>query len=149
MDDHSSSSSSTPAAEGFDFELVEFVDTAAVEIKDPTRGHAPTGWIITVASEVHPIRKAWDFKQRRLKAARMAASLSKGKGIPTDDPEDAEADLIERLVACTLGWTGSKVAYTPAAARALYSDPRRVWVRRQVIESLDDIELFTRSSARS
>ena len=141
--------SNNDTAAAFDFDSVEVTETATLVVKDPTRAMAPTPWVITLASEIHASRRAFDFKRQRVKSARLASSLGKGKGIPTDDPEDIEHDLIDKLVACTLGWKGAKVPFSAGAARTLYADPKRVWVRRQVIEALDDLELFTRSSARS
>ena len=63
------------------------------------------------------------------------------------DPEDDAADDLELTVACTLGWRGAAQPYTPAAARALYADPKRRWLRDQVQAGLQDRALFMRSSA--
>ena len=52
------------------------------------------------------------------------------------DPEDDEADQVDMLVSCTLGWTGAAVPFSPQAARALYTDPKRRWLRDQVQAAL-------------
>jgi hypothetical protein len=131
-----------PDAAPFDFSAFEDVDRADVRIKDPTTG-APTAMVITLAGPEHPDRKRLTFaRQRRLRAA-----LAKTGKLQVGDPEDDAADQLDMLVACTLGWSGAAVAYTPAAARALYSDKRRTWLRDQVQAALDERELFTRSSA--
>ena len=46
------------------------------------------------------------------------------------------------LVACTIGWTGAEPAFSKQAARAVYVDPKRRWLRDQEggtteLESLD------------
>jgi hypothetical protein len=43
------------------------------------------------------------------------------------------------LVANTIGWEGAAVPYSPQAALALYSDPKRQWLRSQVRAALDEI----------
>jgi hypothetical protein len=41
------------------------------------------------------------------------------------------------------------VPYSAAAARALYTDPARVWLREQVATALEEREAFTRRSAKT
>jgi hypothetical protein len=123
----------------FDFTAFEDISTGTVKIKTPTG--APTPMEITLAGPEHPDRKRRTFaKQRKLRAA-----IAKTGKLPMADPEDDEADEIEELVACTLGWTGAAEAYSPEAARKLYADPKRRWLRDQVRSALDDRELFTRA----
>ena len=78
---------------------------------------------------------------------RSRAGLAKTGKLQVGDPEDDAADQLDMLVACTLAWSGAAVPYSPAAARSLYGDKRRTWLRDQVQAALDERELFTRSSA--
>ena len=125
----------------FDFNSIEDVPSATTRIKD--QGGAPTSMVITLAGPEHPERKRRLFaRQRRLRAA-----LAKTGKMPMSDPEDDEADELDDLVASTLGWVGAAVPFSPAAARALYADPKRRWLRDQVLAALQERELFTRTSA--
>lgn len=130
--------------EVFDFTAYEDVTSADVRIKNPATG-APTPMVVTLAGPEHPDRKRLTFARQR----RMRAALAKTGKLQVGDPEDDEADELELLTACTLGWTGAPMPYTAAAARTLYADPKRRWLRDQVQAALNERELFTRSSAAS
>lgn len=129
-------------SEVFDFTTYEDVDRADVRIKDPATG-APTAMVVTLAGPEHADRKRITFARQR----RMRAALAKTGKLQVGDPEDDEADELDLLVICTLGWTGAPVAYSTAEARKLYSDPKRRWLRDQVQAALNERELFTRRSA--
>ena len=136
-------SNDTAAASAvFEFTDFEDVSAASVAIKNPVTG-APTPMVITLAGPEHPDRKRIAFAKQR----RMRAGLAKTGKLQVGDPEEDEAEELDLLVACTLGWTGSPVPYSPAAARALYSDPKRRWLRDQVHTALHERELFTRACA--
>jgi hypothetical protein len=125
-----------------DFEAFEDVSTGTLTVRNPKTG-APTPMVITLAGPEHPDRKRRLFaRQRKLRAA-----MVKTGRLNVSDPEEDRAEELTELVACTLGWEGAAVPYTPAAAQALYSDPKRTWLRDQVRQALEDRELFTRSSA--
>lgn len=126
----------------FDLDAFEDVTSATVRIKDPTTG-SPTAMLVTLAGPEHPDRKRMAFARQR----RMRAELSKTGRVPVTPPEDDEADELDMLVACTLGWTGASVEYSPAHARKLYSDPKKRWLREQVAGALQERELFTRACA--
>lgn len=127
----------------FDFSTIDDVPTGTLRIKDPQG--APTPMVITLMGPEHPDRKRRLFgRQRRLRQA-----LSKNGRLPVADPEDDDADELDELVASTIGWSGAAVPYSEAACRALYSDPKRQWLRVQVRAGLDDREAFTRRSAAS
>lgn len=126
--------------ETFDVTAYEDVTSADVRIKDPTTG-APTAMVVTLAGPEHADRKRIAFARQR----RMRAVLSKTGKVPVSDPEDDEADELDTLVSCTLGWVGSSVAYSRDEARKLYSDPKRRWLRDQVAAALQERELFTRA----
>jgi hypothetical protein len=125
-----------------DLDAFEDVDRADVRIKDPTTG-APTAMVITLAGPEHPDRKRLVFARQR----RLRAVLAKTGKLQVSDPEDDAADQLDMLVACTLGWAGASVPFSRDAARKLYGDARRGWLRDQVQAALDERELFTRSSA--
>lgn len=129
------------AAPAFDPLSIEDVPTGELRVRDAAG--APTSMIITLAGPEHPERKRRLFSRQR----RLRAALSKTGKIPVADPEEDEADELEELVACTLGWRGAVQPYSPAAARQLYADPKRRWLRDQVKAALEERELFTRSSA--
>lgn len=131
-----------PPEGAFDFASFEDTPTADVRIKDPKTG-ATTAMVVTLAGPEHPDRKRILFARQR----KARAALSRTGKLTMSDPEDDEADQVDLLVACTLGWKGAAVPFSPAAARALYNDPKRRWLRDQVQEALDQRELFTRSSA--
>ena len=130
--------------EVLDLEAFEDVDRAEVRIKNPTTG-APTPMVVVVAGPEHPDRRRMGMARAR----RLRAPMVKTGKLPMSAPEDAEADRLEELVACTLDWRGSSVPYTKDAARRLYADPRRRWLRDQVQAALQERELFTRACARN
>ena len=126
----------------FDIDAYEDVVSADVRIKNPTTG-APTPMTVTLAGPEHPDRKRLTYAKSR----RLRATLAKTGKLPTTDPEDDDADELELLVACTLAWTGASVPYSRDAARKLYADPKRRWLRDQVATALNERELFTQASA--
>ena len=131
------------AAALFDPFSIEDVLTGTLRVRTATG--ASTSWVITLAGPEHPERKRRLFARQR----RMRALLAKTGKLPTSDPEDDDAEQLDDLVACTLGWEGAAVPYSPQAARTLYADTKRRWLRDQVSAALDERELFTRSSAQS
>lgn len=134
--------STTP--QPFDPDSIEVVDRADVRIKDPTRNNAPTSWVITLASPIHPARKRLEMAQQR----RMQAHLMKTGKLQLDDPEERELVEIDKLVMSTLGWSGATIPFSADAARRIYSDSRRSYVTAQVRQALDDMELFTKACAQ-
>jgi hypothetical protein len=131
----------TPA---FDFTAYEDTDSADVRIKDPKTGAATT-MVVQLAGPEHPARKRITLARQR----KMRQVLSRTGKLPMSDPEEDEADQVDLLVACTLGWQGAAVPFSAKAAADLYNDPKRRWLRDQVQTALDDRELFTRSCARN
>lgn len=132
------------AAPLFDLSSIEEVESADFAVKDPTTGR-PTGMVIRLAGPEHPARKARDLARLR----RLRKVMVRTGKLPDTDPEEDEADELDNLVACTLGWEGATVPYSTAEARRIYADPRRRWLRRQVATALNEAELFTRASAQS
>ncbi len=131
----------------FDLDAYEDTTTADVTIKDPATG-APSSAVITLAGPEHPSRKKIDFDRQR----RMRAVLQKTGKLQLQDPEEDEADEVDMLVACTLGWSGMNIGGKPLefstqASRDLYSDPKRRWLRAQVVTALGEREAFIKRSA--
>lgn len=126
----------------FNLDAYEDVTSADVRIKNPTTG-APTPMVVTLAGPEHADRKRLQFARQR----RMRAALAKTGRVPVSDPEEDEADELDMLVSCTLGWQGASVPYSPAEARRLYGDSKRRWLRDQVAAALQERELFTRACA--
>ena len=127
----------------FDPFSIEDVPTGELRVRNADG--APTAWVITLAGPEHPERKRRLFaRQRRLRAAMVKT----GK-LPSSDPEDDDLEAVDELVACTLGWTGSTLPYSADAARKLYADSKRRWLRDQVAAALEERSLFTRNSAAS
>lgn len=129
------------------FDLMGCEDTTSGEyrVRHPI-SRAPTGMVVQLAGPEHPTRKSLlHARQRRMRAE----IVQTGGKMPVLDPEAEEADEVDRLVACTLGWSGCATAYSPAAARAFYSDSKRRWFRDQVAAALEERELFTRASEAS
>jgi hypothetical protein len=130
-----------PAAP-FDPLSVEEVHSGELRVKNPLTGEA-TGMVIVLAGPEHPDRKRRIFTRTR----RMRAAWQKTGKMPVTDPEEDAAEELDDLVACTLGWRGAVVPYSADAARTLYADSKRRWLREQVKQALGEAELFTRSSA--
>lgn len=126
-------------AAAFDPFSIEDVLTGTLRVRDAEG--APTPWVITLAGPEHPDRKRRLFARQR----RLRAVLAKTGKLPTSDPEDDDAEQVDDLVACTLGWEGAALPYSPEAARRLYADSKRRWLRDQVATALEERALFTRS----
>lgn len=129
------------AAALFDPFSIEDVTTGTLRVRDAAG--APTSWVITLAGPEHADRKRRLFARQR----RLRAVLAKTGKLPTSDPEDDEAEALDDLVACTLGWEGGAVPYSPGRARELYADARLGWLRHQVRQALEERERFMRTSA--
>jgi hypothetical protein len=123
-----------------DLDAFEDVDRATVRIKNPTTG-APTPMTVVIAGPEHPDRRRLDMARAR----RLRAAMVKTGKLPMGDPEEDEAERLDELVACTLDWQGASMPYSREAARKLYSDPKRRWLRDQVQAALQERELFTRA----
>jgi hypothetical protein len=135
--------------ETFDLDQFEDVQTSSVTLKNPATG-APTAAVIELLGPEHPARK----KIQMDRARKMRAEFQRNGKISVSDPlEDVDAET-DFLVACTAGWSGmtqagAVLAYSADAARALYTDTKRQWVRAQVKKALDEAERFISSSAKA
>lgn len=130
----------------FSLDDYEDVLTAEMELKHPISG-ASTGMIFEIAGPEHPARKRLVQARQRV----MRNELQKSGQIKLNDPTEDDQDELELLIACTLGWKNlvtrdSTIEFTPENVIALYSDPKKNWVRTQVRKKLDEVELFIRRS---
>ena len=127
----------------FDFDSIEDMPTGTVRIKDADG--APTSMVITLAGPENPDRKRRDMT----KARRFRSEFAKSGKMPVSDPQDEYDDTTDEMVACTLDWTGARTPFSAAAARALYTDPKRQWLRVQVVTALGERSRFLASAATS
>ena len=131
-----------------DLDDAVLAEVAVLTINHPATGK-PTSSTVTIAGPEHPTRKALLFKRMRTKRT----ELQKTGAIAMTDPEDDKADETALIADCTLAWSltrgGQPLAFTPAAARELYADPRWSWLRDQVLNGLDARELFISGSAQA
>jgi hypothetical protein len=133
--------------ERLDIDEFEDVVSTVVVLKDPMTGGS-TSATITLAGPEHPMRKRFTLDRAR----RLRAGFQKTGKIQLGDPEDDEADEVDFLVASTLGWSGLRSAgeelpFSAAAARQLYLNPKRRWLREQVKAALDEKDRFIQRSA--
>ena len=126
-----------------DFGDVEDLEEADLELIRPGET-APCGIVIRLAGPTHPKRRAWLLARSR----KLRAVMEKAGKVKLPDPVEDEAEDVELLVTCTLGWRGAATAYSPDAARALYSNHRTAWVRDAVKTALEERERFTSRSVR-
>jgi len=131
-----------------DLNDIREAQSAEIELLHPST-RAPLGAAITVAGPEHPKRKGLLWERQR----RLRAKFQKAGKLSFADPAEEEADEIDYLAACTLGWRGItrdgvEIAWSANEAARLYGDPELAWLRAQVRAGLDDLELFIRTSAR-
>lgn len=131
-----------------DLDQFEDIQTGSVTLKNPATG-APTGATINIIGPEHPVRKKIVFD----KARRLRADFQRTGKLSVSDPLEDVEDETDFLVACVTGWTGlasggKPLEYSAAAARALFVDPKRQWVRAQVKKALDEAERFISASAK-
>lgn len=133
----------------FNLKKIKTASTFELPIKD-TDGN-PTGVTFTLAGPTHPVRKA----QQMAKNRQLIQQANKNGRVMLPDPQDTEAIKPKDLAQLTLGWAGyvddngQPVAYSPAAAEALYADPDMLWLVEQVEEGLGNKQLFTKVAAPS
>ena len=109
----------------------------------------PTATVDVVGPE-HPARKRFHMDRAR----KMRAAFQRTGKVEVTDPLDDIDVETDFLVACTTGWenltrSGSIVPYSADEARALYTDPKRQWVRSQVKKALDEADRFISNSVKA
>lgn len=130
-----------------DLEDYEDMATGTVVLTNP-KTLAPTTSHVILASKDHPARKKIDLARTR----KLRASFNQTGKLPVTDPVEDIEDETEYLVAATLGWNlqqgGQPLEFSPEAARKLYTDPKKQWVRNQVKAGLEKSELFIKNSVK-
>jgi len=132
-----------------DLDQFEDVQTATVVLKNPATG-APTAATVNIVGPEHPTRK----KIQMDRARRLRADFQRTGKLTVSDPLDDIDDETDFLVACVTDWAGltsggKALEYNPAAVRALFTDPKRQWIRAQVKKALDEAERFISNSAKA
>lgn len=132
-----------------EFFLDDYEDIASttMNIQHPVTGK-PTDMEIIIAGPEHPARKRLVQARQRV----MRQELEKSGKIKLNDPTEDDQDELELLIACTLGFNnlrtrGGAIEFNPENVIALYTDPTKNWIKKQVREKLDQTELFIRRSA--
>lgn len=136
-------------AETLDLDQFEDIPTGSVTLKNPATG-APTAASIELLGPEHPVRK----KIQMDRARKLRAAFQRTGKIEITDPLDDFDDETDFLVNCTTGWSGltqggTALAFSADAARTLYTDPKRQWVRVQVKKALDEADRFIASSSKT
>lgn len=136
-------------AQTLDLDQFEDVQTGTVALKNPATG-APTAATVDLVGPEHPIRK----KIQMDRARKLRAAFQRTGKIEVTDPLDDIDDETDFLVSCTVGWAGltqggQPLVFSADAARTLYTDPKRQWVRAQVKKALDEAERFIASSSKT
>ena len=131
----------------FDLNSVKELESSTLKLVHPETG-ALIGAEIELAGAAHPKRKQIEFNRARVLRARVA---KKGKLELSDPQEDADYE-VDRLVACTVGWTGiardgKPLECSAGEARAIYDSV--AWIRSQATAFLDDSANFLLSAKDS
>lgn len=132
--------------ESFDLDAFEDISAGEYTVKHPETNQ-PTPMVMTLAGPEHPNRKKIAFAAQR----RLRKVLQQTGKLQLADPEEEEQDEVDMLVACTLGWRGLTVGgktldWSQDAARTIYSDPKRRWLRDQIKAALNEREHFIKRS---
>lgn len=123
--------------------------TAEFEVLNPRTGEG-IGLFLTIAGPEHPSRKA-QVKKTVLEA-RADVTRRMTSRVPVaprfKDPDEEELEARRELAAATMGWRSTKVQlppFTQEGIAALYMDPSKQWLVKQVMEKVDDQKLFIKA----
>jgi len=130
----------------FDLNSVSELETATLKLTHPETGEL-IGAEIQLAGASHPKRRAIEFQRARV----LRARVSKKGRLELSDPQEDEEHEIDRLVACTLGWTGlardgKAIECNAGEARAIYESA--AWIRKQAVAFLEDSAGFLQSTKK-
>lgn len=131
-------------APGFDLDGIEDVGSADYEVLHPVTREA-TGAFITLAGPEHPDRKKMTMSL--IRRQRADALRTKPKATDIEDEIDESRDMLAKV---TLGWRGMRKAGAPlpfsqAAAKELYADPKSQWLVKQLMQAMNNAELFIKA----
>lgn len=142
--------SAAAAAAPLDIGSVRTLTSAELEIVHPL-SLLPLGAWFLLAGPEHQARKRAQVQYAR----KLRERLARGDVVDVELVTDEEAET-EMMVAATLGWHGPEggpvlfggvpLPFSPEAARKLYSDPDRRWLRDQVLNALERRRLFIQGS---
>jgi hypothetical protein len=131
-----------------DLDDFEDIEAGRLVLANP-KTNEPTTSYIELASPEHQARKRLDLARTR----KLRSEYSQTGKMPSTDPVDDIEEETDYLVATTLGWNltagGAPVEFSAAAARKLYTDPKKQWVRAQALVGLRKTELFIKNSAKA
>lgn len=131
-----------------DLDDYEDIPTGTLVLLDP-KTQEPTTSFITLASAEHESRKRIDLARTR----KLRGEYSQTGKMPRTDPVDDIADETDYLVASTLDWNltkgGAPLPFSAGAARELYTDPKKQWLRAQALAGLNKTALFIKNSAKA
>jgi hypothetical protein len=142
MNQKANTQTDTPA--GLDLDTIEDVGQAEVELLHPVKGTG-TGAFITLMGPEHPERKAIALGLMRRARAEFMRENNQPK-----DPEEDIAESIGLLTSITVGWrgisrNGQPLAFSKAAATALYNDPKSQWIVKQLTRDMNKTALFIKA----
>ena len=136
--------SGAQAVAGFDLDTIEDASQADVELRHP-KTDMGTGAFITLMGPEHPERKAITLGLMRRARAEAMRSNTQPK-----DPEEDIAESIGLMTSITVGWrgisrNGQPLAFSKAAATALYNDPKSQWIVKQLTRDMNKTALFIKA----
>ena len=127
---------------------------ARIELTHPFNG-SKTGVFIKVLGK-HSTTFRELVRERSNRRVKLEAHAARrGKPMEPRTAEQLEADAIELLVACTLGWDsgdeakqvipykGEELAYNVPNCKRVYTE--MIWVREQVDNAIGDLENFIKA----
>lgn len=123
--------------------------TGEFEVLNPNTNEG-TGLFLTIAGAEHPLRKAIVKKATQEARAEMARRMASRVPLPPNfkDPDQEELESRQMLASITLGWRSTKVQLPPFSQEgiaALYADPTKQWLVKQVARRVDDESLFIKA----
>lgn len=144
-----------------DLATIEVAQEGDLQLYDPETAD-PLGVYFILAGPNHPARANIELERDR----KMRLEIKKKGRVDLGDPEEDRRRQIEYLAAATLGWYsidretkerrdvivlgGQEIAHSAQRAKEVYSDPLRLWIKRQVQDGINEGEVFIkRSSANS
>lgn len=128
-------------------DLADFEDipTGTLVLNHP-QTQEPTTSFLLLASPEHESRKRIDLARTR----KLRSEYQQTGKMPRTDPLDDIEEETDYLVAATLGWNltmgGAPLEFSADAARKLYTDPKKQWVRAQALEGIRKTSLFIKRS---
>lgn len=131
-----------------DMDIGEFENlmVADVFLKNPVTG-AETASFIQLKGPENPDRVK--IRNARIRRAQMDYQATEKVALksPDEQYEEQTDDLVDATVGWRLKFSGKSHEYSPQAARLLYTDPLRAWLREQMLQALNQRTVFIKHSA--